>query len=52
MKHIFEIWTDGSCKGNGQENAIGGYAFLIHYNTHEIARGSKWSRILQTIEWK
>ena len=41
MKHTFEIWTDGSCKGNGQENAIGGYAFLIYCDAHEIARGSK-----------
>ena len=24
-----EIYTDGSCKGNGTENAVGGYAFAV-----------------------
>lgn len=41
MENIFEVWTDGSCKSNGQEGAVGGYAFLIFYNAQEIARGSK-----------
>lgn len=38
---LFEAWTDGSCKKNGQDGAIGGYAFLIFKNAHEIARGQE-----------
>lgn len=25
----FEIYTDGSCKGNGKENSYGGYGYII-----------------------
>lgn len=28
---ILKIWTDGSCKGNGKEENIGGWAFLVEW---------------------
>lgn len=41
MQNIFKIWTDGSCKGNGQDSAVGAYAFLVLLNEQEIARGAE-----------
>lgn len=28
---VLKIWTDGSCKGNGKEENIGGWAFLVEW---------------------
>lgn len=33
-----EIYTDGSCSGNGKENAPGGCAFIVLQNGEEIHR--------------
>ena len=32
---IVEAFTDGSCLGNGQKGAAGGWAFLLRYGKHE-----------------
>ena len=34
MKHV-EIYTDGSCLGNGNENAVGGWGAVLLYAGHE-----------------
>ena len=31
----FELWTDGSCRGNGRDNAVGGWAYLINDVTND-----------------
>lgn len=67
MGYRYEIYTDGSCKKNGTEGAIGGWAFIIrqYNNDGEYIRGwskSDWSSdttnnrmeltaILRALDW-
>ena len=34
--HNVEIYTDGSCSGNGKENSLGGWGFLVLYDEKEV----------------
>lgn len=34
--HKVEIYTDGSCSGNGKENSPGGWGFLVLYDGKEV----------------
>ncbi|SES63948.1 ribonuclease HI [Natronincola peptidivorans] len=34
MKNII-IYTDGACRGNGQENALGGYGIILMYKNNK-----------------
>lgn len=34
MKKV-DIYTDGACRGNGKENAIGGYGIVFQYNGNQ-----------------
>lgn len=33
---MYQLYTDGSCKGNGKESSIGGYAFIVIDGYNEI----------------
>lgn len=50
---MYQLYTDGSCKGNGKESSIGGYAFVVINENNEVEM--KFSigaiKILQIIEW-
>lgn len=35
---VFEIYCDGSTRGNGKENAIGAWAWLVHNNDNIIKK--------------
>lgn len=37
--HKVEIYTDGSCKGNGKENANGGWGFIALYDGELATEG-------------
>lgn len=37
---MIKFYTDGSCKGNGTSNAVGGWGFIILKNDEEIYRES------------
>lgn len=39
---MIELWTDGACSGNGQENASGGWGFAVYINDELKAYGSGW----------
>ena len=41
---MIEIYTDGSCKGNGKENAVGGAAFVVVKNEEKIYQESYGSK--------
>ncbi len=34
MKKVI-IYTDGACRGNGQENTIGAYGIVLMYGEHK-----------------
>lgn len=40
----FEIYCDGSTRGNGQENAVGAWAWLVHEGGNVFAQGCKAER--------
>lgn len=37
---MYDVYTDGGCRGNGKENAIGGWAFIV-YSSEGTRLGSK-----------
>lgn len=41
---MIEIYTDGSCIGNGKENAVGGAAFVVVKNEEKIYQESYGSK--------
>ena len=48
-----KIFTDGSCKGNGKDNAPGGWAFVLAsgFDRKSIMKMEK-KKILPIIKWK
>ena len=38
---IFDIYCDGSTRGNGQENSVGAWAYVVYEGENEVVRDCK-----------